>query len=489
MAKSFKAPIFPQGYMPPQAIEVEEAVLAALITDRNAIVEVSGILTKEVFYKEKHGKIYDAILEIYSNGDPIDPLTISQKLKSKGELELVGGNLALMEICDKVSSGMNVEAHSKILQEKFLKRNLLDTVSRIHKKCFDDTEDVFDLLNELSNDILTINISETGDAEEIRSVAKEVMEDAANSMTLPSGINGVESGLTDVDKITGGWQNSDLIIIAARPAMGKTAFVLTCARNAAVRFKKGVGIFSLEMSKKQLVQRLIVGEADVHGLSTSKFKKGRISEEEYHIISKKINQLIDSKIFIDDTAGMSILQLRSKAKKLKLKHGIQLIIVDYLQLMQGSGKGNREQEISEISRGLKMLAKELDIPVIALSQLSRAVEARGGDKRPMLSDLRESGSIEQDADLVAFLYRPEYYNINEDEMGNLLKGVAELIVSKHRSGPIDTIPLRYIGEQTKFEDINRIEIEKQAADNYRPNDFGARKPYKEDTEDLDDLPF
>lgn len=485
MVKSSKGAI-PQGNIPPQAIEVEEAVLAALMTDRNAIVEVSGILTKDVFYKEKHGKIYDAVLEIYSEGDPIDLLTISQKLKSKGELELVGGYLALVEICNKVSSGWNVEAHSKILQEKFLKRRLLDTVSRIHKKCFDDTEDVFDLLNELSSDILTINISESGDAEEIRSVAKTVMEDAVKAMALPSGVNGVPTGLSDVDKVTGGWQKSDLIILAARPGMGKTALVTTCARNAAVMFEEPVAIFSLEMSAEQLVQRLIVGESSIPDLTTSKFKKGRISEEEYHIISKKINKLVDSNILIDDTPGLSILQLRSKAKKLMLKHKIKMIIIDYLQLMQGSGKGNREQEISEISRGLKMLAKELDIPVIALSQLSRAVETRGGDKRPQLSDLRESGSLEQDADVVIFIHRPEYYKIFEDEMGNSLRGVAEFIIAKNRSGPLDTIPLKYIGEQTKFEDINRIEIEKQAADNYRPHDFNVRTPCKDN---LDDLPF
>lgn len=484
MAKSTKGIL--QGFVPPQALEVEQAVLAALIIDANAIVEVSGVLTKEIFYSDKHGKIYDAILEIYSNGDPIDLLTVSQKLKSKGEFEFVGGVKSLMDICDRVSSGFNIEAHCKILKEKYVKRKLSEVALKIYNKCFHDTEDSFDLLNELSGDILTITITDSGDAEIIRTVVKDVMEDVTKAMTLPSGVNGVESGLSDVDKITGGWQNSDLIIIAARPAMGKTAFVLTCARNASVKFKKPVAIFSLEMSKKQLAQRLIVGEAEVQGLSTSKFKKGRISEQEYHIISKKINQLIDSQILIDDTAGLSIIQLRSKAKKLKIKHDIKLIVVDYLQLMKGSGKGNREQEISEISRGLKELAKELDIPVIALSQLSRAVEARGGDKRPMLSDLRESGSIEQDADLVGFLYRPEYYNILEDEAGNSLKGVAELIIAKHRSGPVDTILMKYIGEQTKFEDINKQEIIQKAADSYRPNDFGVRKPYIDDT---DDLPF
>lgn len=442
--------------IPPQAIELEEAVLGALLIEKEAINEVINVLAVDSFYKEAHQLIYKAILSLYGKSEPIDILTVIDKLRSTGELEIAGGPFYVTDLTTKINSAANIEYHARIISEKKIKRDLISHASEILKVSFDDSTDSLDLMEKAQESLFLIsNGIHNGETKEIRSVLRTVMERMSNAMQMPDGITGIPSGFTDIDLTTGGWQNSDLIIVAARPGMGKTAFVVNNIRNTALKYNIPVAMFSLEMSAEQLVTRMIASEVDELEISSNKIVRGRIKEEEYAYIGKKIKGLAETKIFIDDHAGLTINQMRAKCRMLKMKHGIQLIVVDYLQLMSGSGsgKGNREQEISEISRGLKNIAKSLNVPVIALSQLSRAVETRGGDKRPVLSDLRESGAIEQDADVVSFLYRPEYYKIEEDEVGNSLKGIGEFILAKHRNGPLDTILLKFIAGKAKFTDL------------------------------------
>jgi len=440
------------GKLPPQAVEIEEAVLGALMLEKDALSTVIDILKPESFYRDAHQEIYRAIQKLFNNSEPIDILTVTNQLRNDGKLEFAGGAYNITQLTTKVNSAANIETHARIITQQAIKRELIKIASEIHRDAFEDTIDVFDLLDRTEQSLF--EVSETNirrNYADMRSIMREALDELETKKKHKDGLTGVPSGFTGLDRITSGWQKSDLIVIAARPGMGKTAFVVTAMRNAAVDFNFPVAIFSLEMSSIQLVNRLISAEAE---LESDKIKRGSLAEYEWEQLVHKTAKLTKAPIFIDDTPALTIFELRAKSRRLKAQHDIQLIIVDYLQLMSGDSSknagGNREQEIASISRALKNLAKELTVPVVAISQLSRAVETRGGDKRPQLSDLRESGSIEQDADLVMFLYRPEYYGITEDESGMPTTGSGELIIAKHRNGSLDSVNLKFIGKYTKF---------------------------------------
>lgn len=445
------------GKIPPQALELEEAVLGALLLEKEALTNVIDILKPDTFYKDSHKEIYASIVDLFNNSEPVDLLTVTNHLRKKGKLELVGGAYYITELTSKVNSAAHIEAHSRIIIEKAIKRELIRIASDVHREAYEDTVDVFSLLDSTEQSLFEVSeINIRKNYADMRSLMHEAIVELEKKKLQSDGLTGVPTGFTALDRITSGWQPSDMVIIAARPGMGKTAFVVSAMRNAAVDFKKPVAIFSLEMSSLQLVNRLISAEAE---LESDKIKKGNLEEYEWEQLIHKTAKLSEAPIFIDDTPALTILELRAKARKLVAQHGVELIIIDYLQLMsgdssKGGGSGNREQEIASISRSLKNIAKELNIPIIALSQLSRAVEVRGGDKKPQLSDLRESGSIEQDADMVLFLYRPEYYGINADEDGNNVQGVGEVIIAKHRNGSLDTARLKFIGKFTKFCDLD-----------------------------------
>ena len=466
------------GKLPPQAKELEEAVLGAVMIEQNAINEVIDILKEDSFYVDAHQRIWRSILNLYQNQAPIDLLTVTEQLRKNGELDAAGGPFFVAQLTNKIGSAANVEYHARVLAEKFIQRRLISTSSEIIRDAYEDTTDVFELLDKAEKNLFSIaenNLKR--DSADIQSLVFKELEELNIRMNNDQDhMNGVASGFIDLDKATGGWQKSDLIIVAARPAMGKTAFTLALARNAAIDHKKPVAIFSLEMSSAQLVQRLISMETHI---PSDKIRKGNLEPYEYQILTSKIDHLKNASIFIDDTPAINVFELRSKCRRLKQQHDIQLVVIDYLQLMSGSvdgkGGGNREQEISQISRSLKGMAKELGIPVIALSQLSRAVETRGGDKRPILSDLRESGAIEQDADIVIFLYRAEYYQLDQDADGNPTKDIAEVIIAKHRNGPVKTVRTRFINRFAKFENLDEI----GAGDQYlEMNDSGEKRKFK-----------
>lgn len=446
------------GKVPPQAIDLEEAVLGALMLEKDALTNVIDILKPETFYKESHKEIYGSIVDLFNNSEPVDLLTVTNHLRKKGKLEVAGGAYYITELTSKVNSAAHIEYHARIIIEKAIKRELIRIASEVHKEAYEDTVDVFSLLDKTEQSLFEVSeINIRKNYADMRSIMHEAIMELETKKQQADGLTGIPTGFTALDRVTSGWQKSDLVIFAARPGMGKTAFVVSAMRNAAVDFKKPVAIFSLEMSNIQLVNRLISAEAE---LESDKIKKGNLEDYEWEQLIHKTAKLSEAPIFIDDTPALTILELRAKARKLVAQHGVELIIIDYLQLMSGDttksggGPGNREQEIASISRSLKNIAKELNIPIIALSQLSRAVEVRGGDKRPQLSDLRESGSIEQDADMVLFLYRPEYYGINADEEGNSTQGVGEVIIAKHRNGSLDTVRLKFIGKFTKFCDLD-----------------------------------
>lgn len=452
------------GKLPPQATELEQTVLGAMLIEKNAVHQVTGILTPGDFYSDKHQLIYASILEMFQKGNQIDILTVTQDLRKKGVLESVGGAMYVTELTNRVNSAANIETHARIVAEHSIKRTLLSICSQVERKCFDETEDAFDCKNFMETLLNKLDAGvESSRIKSVRELLSPVLKDIAAARHIKGGITGVPSGFPSIDEVTAGWQGGDLIIIAARPGMGKTAFVVCSALNSAIRHDNPGVIFSLEMGAEQLVLRMITSELDHLELSTDKLRRGQITDQQHEAIHKDINDLVNSKIFIDDTPSLSISKLRSKAYYLKRKHNIKWIIVDYLQLMTADvGKGNREQEIAAISRGLKALAKDLGIPVIALSQLSRAVELRA-DKRPQLSDLRESGAIEQDADIIIFLFRPEYYGITEDSMGNDLRGVGEVIIAKHRNGALEDIPLKFLSRITKFYDPRKSDFEPSSA--------------------------
>lgn len=437
----------------PQARDLEEAVLGALMLEKHAPDKVANYLQPEAFYVEAHQEIYKAIRHLFGAGNPIDILTVTEQLRKNGTLEAAGGAYYITSLTNKVSSAANIEYHAHIVMQKSIQRQLITVAGEISEKAFQETSDAFELLDESEKQLFEIkNSSMTKNYDEVSELISKAIKDIEESKQEGEGLTGIPTGFTDLDRMTSGWQNSDLIILAARPGMGKTAFVLSMARNAAVLSQKSVAIFSLEMSSMQLVKRLIASEAE---LSSEKIRSGKLEEHEWQQLHTKISTIEDAQLFIDDTPALTVLDLKAKARRLKRQRGLDLIIIDYLQLMRGdegnNNKGNREQEISYISRSLKGLAKELDIPVIALAQLSRAVEQRQ-DKRPMLSDLRESGSIEQDADLVTFIYRPEYYGITADEEGNDNTGLTEIIIRKHRNGSPGTVNLKFIKHFGKFAD-------------------------------------
>ncbi|MFM8448886.1 MAG: replicative DNA helicase [Haliscomenobacter sp.] len=443
------------GKVPPQAIPLEEAVLGAIMLEKDALSVIIDILRADSFYLDAHQFIFKAMLRLFERSYPVDLLTVTEELKKAGNLEGVGGPYYLIELTNKVASAANIEYHARIIAQKYIQRELIRVSTNIIRNAYEDTTDVFDLLDEAENGLFGIaekNMSRSYDT--MGSLAAKALKQIEELKNKEEGLTGVPTGFVDLDRLTSGWQPSDLIIIAARPGMGKTSFVLSLAKNSALDFNKGVAVFSLEMSSIQLAQRLISMEAEI---PLGKLRSGKLEDYEWQQLRTSIERISNAPVFIDDTPGINIFELRAKCRRMKLQYDIQLIIIDYLQLMSGGGdnqRGNREQEVSAISRALKGLAKELQVPVIALSQLSRAVEVRGGTKRPQLSDLRESGSIEQDADIVSFIFRPEYYQILEDENGNSLRGIAEIIVAKHRNGATDTVKLRFTDQFARFSNLD-----------------------------------
>ena len=443
------------GRLQPQARELEEAVLGALLLEKDAYSIVSDILKPECFYEKSHELIYTAVRDLAMRQEPVDMMTVVEQLKRMGSLDLVGGPVYISELTNKVASTAHLEFHARIIAQKYLARELIRFSATVQDKAFDETVDVDDLMQEAEGSLFEIsqrNVKK--DVMQINPVIKDALKMLERAANQEGGMSGLRSGFDGLDKITSGWQNSDLVIIAARPAMGKTAFVLSMAKNMAVNYNIPVALFSLEMSNVQLVNRLIVNVCEIPG---EKIKSGRLENNEWEQLDFKIKELYDAPIYVDDTPSLSVFELRTKARRLVREHNIQCIIIDYLQLMNASGMnfGSREQEVSTISRSLKGLAKELNIPIIALSQLNRGVEARQGieGKRPQLADLRESGAIEQDADMVCFIHRPEYYKIYEDEKGNSLVGLAEIIIAKPRNGAVGDVRLRFKSEFAKFMNI------------------------------------
>jgi len=446
------------GKLTPQALEFEMAVLGAIMINTDAVGQVIDFLSPRMFYKEAHFQIYRSVVDLFSKSEPINLLSVAEHLRKAKLLEFVGGPSYLASLTNRVASSANIEYHARIVMEKFVLRELISNCNTIIKDAYEDSKDVLQLLDKAETQLFGI-IQENfkRDSKELNVVMKKALEELMAMKDNEGHFQGVPCGIRAIDEKTGGWQKSDLIIIAARPGMGKSSFVLTIARNAAIDFKRPVALFSLEMSSSQLVHRLFSIET---GIPSEKIAKGRLSDDEWLILTNKLGPLNSANLIIDDTPALSVFDLRAKCRRLKHQYDIELIIVDYLQLMQGSvetdkGKGNREQEISYISRSLKALAKDLNVPVIALSQLSREVEKRSASKRPQLSDLRESGSIEQDADIVMFIYRPEYYGLTtfEDEEVDA-RGLADIMIQKNRHGATDNIRIRFQSQYTRFTDLD-----------------------------------
>jgi len=444
------------GKIPPQASDVEQVVLGAMMLEKDALNNTINLVTRETFYDPRHQYIYSAMQELFGNTKPVDLITVTEQLQKNGELEAAGGVAYLAQLTNRVASSAHIEFHARIIIQKHLKRELIRVSSEIIRDAYDDTVDIFDLLNTAESNLFQIAESNmTKQASTMQNIVGQAIAEIEKARNTPDGISGTPSGFHDLDKITSGWQKSDMVVIAARPGMGKTALVLSMARNTAVDYNMGVAVFSLEMSAVQLVKRLIAGEARI---DSEKLRKGNLADHEFQQLHSRITALSAAPIFIDDTPAITIFDFRAKCRRLKAQHDIQLVIIDYLQLMSakdGKGSGNREQEISTISRSIKEIAKELNIAIIALAQLSRSVEQRGGDKKPILSDLRESGAIEQDADIVSFIYRPEYYGITKDDDGNSNQGIGELIIAKHRNGKTDRVRMRFVPEFARFENLSQ----------------------------------
>ncbi len=447
------------GKLPPQAREIEEAVLGAIMIEKDCIYDVFQLLTPDTFYVDAHARIYRAIEALHVNEHPIDLLTVTEQLKRNGELEAAGGPFYIAQLTNKVGSAGNVEYHARILQEKYLQRQVIAISTDTIKDAYEDTVDIFELLDKNDQQYMQLNMSITKSGGKSGSVGSALLEELKTldiRMDREDGLVGIDTGLNELNEAIGGWQQPDLIILAARPAMGKTALCLSLAR-AAAESGAPVAIFSLEMSTGQLVQRLMASESMIE---LDKIRKGKMNNDEYKRLTSSLDRLKQAPIHIDDTPAISALELKRRLRLLKKQQGIKMAIIDYLQLMSGredGTEGNRENVISGISRALKSISKELEIPIIALSQLSRAVETRGGDKKPILSDLRESGAIEQDADIVMFLYRGEYYGFDTDVDGVSNRGVAEIIIAKHRNGPVKTIKTKYIGKFSRFMNLNDID--------------------------------
>ena len=446
------------GTVPPQAVELEEAVLGALMLERDSIIAVQEYITPAAFYTEEHRLIYQAIESLSAELKPIDLYTVTERLRSRKELKKVGGAAYLAQLTQRVGSAANVEFHAKIIAQKYVQRELIRSATEIQRRSYDEDQDVNDLIGYAESEIFAVAEGHVKrsvqNAKDVLARAMKQIEDASKNT---SAFNGVPSGFLSIDRVTLGWQPSDLIIVAARPSMGKTAFVLSMARNMAVDHENGVAFFSLEMSATQLMMRLVVAET---GLSSTDIRSGRLTPEQWRYLENKVKPLGKAPLYIDDTPALSVFEFRSKARRLKIHNDIKIIIIDYLQLMTGTkdSKGNREQEVAFISRTLKAIAKELDVPIIALSQLNRSTESRGGSKRPQLSDLRESGAIEQDADIVAFIHRPEYYGFTQTDDGLPTAGMAEIILAKHRNGAVTDVQLRFLKEQARFADMDTADI-------------------------------
>jgi len=440
------------GKLPPQAVDFEEAVLGAIMLEKDAIHDVIEILKPECFYKESHARIYRAMVALSAREEPIDLLTVTQELRRDNLLEEIGGPFFLTQLTTRVLSSVHAEYHARIIYQKYIQRELIRVATNIQERAFDESVDVDDLLN--SSEQALFEITQGSIKKEVQPINRllaKALEDIHAAGQNHDALSGVPSGYTKIDRLTAGWQPTDLIIIAARPSMGKTAFVLSMARNMAVEHGCSVALFSLEMSASQLVKRMIVSETE---LDSDKIRSGRLESYEWEQLDTQIRKLTEAQIFIDDTPALSVFEFRAKCRRLVQQHKIRIAVIDYLQLMTWTGdtKGNREQEVSNISRSLKAIAKELNIPIIALSQLNRNVESRSGlqNRRPQLADLRESGAIEQDADIVAFIHRPEYYGFTEDAEGNSLMGVAEIIIAKHRNGATENITLTWKQRFAKF---------------------------------------
>ena len=451
-------PIPDYGKVPPQAIDMEEAVLGAVMLEKEAVITILDILRPESFYKESHQKIFKAVADVSFREFPVDLYTVTEELRATNELESIGGPVYLTQLTSKVVSAANVEYHARIVAQKYIQRELIRVSTEIQNRSFDDTYDITELLDFSEDSIFQIaegNIKR--EVAPINEVIKDAISEIEKAGKREDALVGIPSGFTRLDRLTSGWQKAELTIVAARPSMGKTAFALTMARNMSIDHGKKVAIFSCEMSSIQLVNRLIIAETDIPG---EKIKNGRLSEDEWKQLDSRIKKLVQAPIFIDDTPAITITELRAKCRRLMAQHKLDIVIIDYLQLMTGpQNSGSREQEVSNISRSLKSIAKELDVPVIALSQLNRSAELRGGLKRPQLSDLRESGAIEQDADMVVFIHRQDKFGIMTFEDGSSTKGIAEIILAKNRNGPVDDIRLRFREEKALFVDIEEFDAD------------------------------
>jgi replicative DNA helicase len=441
--------------VPPQATEVEQAVLGAMLMQKEAIGKAIETIDKDCFYRDDHQKIFEALIHLYDENKPVDIITVSEELSSRKQLDQVGGRMYLIELTERIATTANIEYHCNIVLEKSTLRKLIDTSTQIVSQCYDAAQDVDDLLDRAEQGIFSISEKRIKEGFiPLGDLLPHTFEAIEEYQKKGGMITGIPTSFTELDTLTGGLQKSDLVVVASRPSMGKTAFCLSMAEHMAIEDKIPVGIFSLEMAKSQLAQRMLCSRAR---FSTYKMRTGKISDHEYSNLAVAVGPLAEAKIFIDDTPNLGILQMRAKARRLKAQYDVGVIIVDYLQLMQGPrNTESRQQEISMISRSLKGLAKELEVPVVAVSQLSRKVEDRGGDKRPMLADLRESGAIEQDADVVIFVYRPEFYGIEKFRDGALTQGVAEIIVSKHRNGPTGDLRLTFIKDYARFENMELV---------------------------------
>lgn len=482
-------------HMQPQAVEIEKMVLGALMIDKDAFSVVSEILHPETFYEPRNQKIYKAIQTLSLNEDPVDIMTVVEELKREGTLEDVGGPGYILELSSHVASSAHIEYHAKVLAQKYLARQLISFASVIETKAFDETVDVDELMQEAEGSLFELSQKNMRqDYTQIDPVVKQAVEILQKAAANKGGLTGIPTGYTKLDDYTAGWQKSDLVIIAGRPAMGKTSFALSLAKNIAVDYNTPIAFFSLEMNNVQLVNRLISNVCEIEG---KKILNGQLDDEEWKRLDKNVRKLQAAPIYVDDTPGMSIFELRTKARRLVREKGVKVIMIDYLQLMNANGArfGSRQEEVSTISRSLKGLAKELDIPVLALSQLNRTVEGREGieGKRPQLSDLRESGAIEQDADMVLFVHRPEYYRIFTDEKGNDLHGKAQIIIAKHRKGGTGDVLLNFRGEFTRFEnptdsDKSPIGGGEIIGSKINGDDLGP-SPYIGDLPDNGPLPF
>jgi len=452
------------GHLQPQALEIEKAVLGALMIDKDAYAIVCEILRPESFYEPRNQMVYTAIRDLSMDEKPVDMLTVADQLAKSGKLEQVGGPGYIAELSSGVATSANIEYHANIIAQKSLARQLISFASSIQTKAFDETIDVEDLMQEAEGSLFELSQHNMKkDYTAIDPVIAQAVKGIQDAAKNTDGLTGVSTGYFKLDDITSGWQASDLVIIAGRPAMGKTSFALSMAKNIAADLRTPMAFFSLEMSNVQLVNRLISNACEIQG---SKILNGQLQRDEWERLDKNINNLLGAPLYVDDTPGLSVFELRTKARRLVREHGIKLIMIDYLQLMNANGMrfSSRQEEVSTISRSLKGLAKELNIPILALSQLNRGVESREGleGKRPQLSDLRESGAIEQDADMVLFVHRPEYYHIYQDDNGRDLHGMAQIIIAKHRKGATGDVLLTFRGEFTRFENPEDKNIDNRA---------------------------